>query len=125
MELPHANQLGEDSFGRTHIEALERENIDTSQISVTTDALSGNNKMRGQEDFEIKKSIVGFAQITVEDSGQNCVVTVSGANDLLTPEDVQKSRDVLSKAKVMLCEIQIPRKTALSGMRLANELGGK
>lgn len=50
---------------------------------------------------------------------------MSGANDLLTPEDVQKSRDVLSKAKVMLCEIQIPRKTALAGMRLANELGGK
>jgi len=107
LELPHSNQLGDDSFGRTHIEALERENINTSQISITADALSG------------------YAQIIVEDSGQNCVVTVSGANDLLTPEDVQKSRDVLSKAKVMLCEIQIPRKTALAGMRLANELGVK
>ena len=66
MELPHANQLGEDSFGRTHIEALERENIDTSQISVTTDDLSGNNKMRGQEDFGIKKSqldkLINFSQ---------------------------------------------------------------
>ena len=67
----------------------------------------------------------GVAQIIVEDSGQNSIVIVAGANDHLSPEDVEKSRDLLSKAKVMLCVLEIPRETALAGLRLANELNGK
>ena len=68
--------------------------------------------------------LVGVGQIVVDDSGQNCVVTVNGANDHLTINDVLSSREMLSKAKIMLCELTIPQQTVLAGLKLANELGG-
>jgi ribokinase len=67
----------------------------------------------------------GLAQIIVEDSGQNSIVIVPGANNYLTTEDVMNSRDTFTKAKIMLSVLEIPRETVLSGLKLANELGGK
>ena len=66
-----------------------------------------------------------MGQIVVEDGGQNCVVTVNGANDHLSIQDVQNTRDMLAKAKIMLCELTIPQQTVLAGLKLANELGGR
>jgi len=70
-------------------------------------------------------SRTGVGQIIVEDGGQNCVVTVNGANDYLTTQDVLAARNMLGKAKIMLCELTIPQKTVLAGLKLANELGGR
>ena len=60
----------------------------------------------------------------MEDSGQNSIVIVAGANNYLTPEDVKASRDTLAKAKIMLTVLEVPRETVLAGLKLANELGG-
>lgn len=65
-----------------------------------------------------------MAQIIVEDSGQNSIVIVSGANDFLTPGDVEAARDTLSKAKILLSVLEIPRQTVLAGLKLASQLGG-
>lgn len=65
-----------------------------------------------------------MGQIIVEDGGQNCVVTVNGANDHLSIQDVENTRDMLAKAKIMLCELTIPQQTVLTGLKLANQLGG-
>jgi ribokinase len=67
----------------------------------------------------------GLAQIIVEDSGQNSIVIVPGANNYLTTEDVMNSRSIFPKAKIMLSVLEIPRETVLSGLKLANELGSK
>ncbi len=67
----------------------------------------------------------GLAQIIVEDSGQNSIVIVPGANNCLTSEDVINSRDTLSSAKIMLTVLEVPRQTVLTGLKLANELGGR
>lgn len=67
---------------------------------------------------------IGLAQIIVEDSGQNSIVIVPGANNYLTTEDVMNSRATLTKAKIMLSVLEIPRETVLSGLKLANDLGG-
>ena len=68
---------------------------------------------------------LGVAQILVEDSGQNSIVIVAGANNNLTPEDVEASRDTLAKAKIMLTVLEVPQETVLAGLKLANQLGGK
>ena len=44
--------------------------------------------------------LVGVGQIVVDDSGQNCVVTVNGANDHLTINPV-KQKEQMSKIKTM------------------------
>ena len=67
----------------------------------------------------------GVAQIIVEDSGQNNIVIVSGANNHLSPKDVLASRDLLSGTKVLMSVLEIPEETVLTGLRLANELNSK
>lgn len=98
-------KLGNDSFGKSYLDALKKENILTDFIGLTSEALTG------------------LAQIIVEDSGQNSIVIVPGANNYLTTEDVMNSRATLTKAKIMLSVLEIPRETVLSGLKLANELG--
>lgn len=66
-----------------------------------------------------------MAQIIVEESGQNSIVIIPGANNYLITEDVMNSRDTFTKAKIMLSVLEIPHETVLSGLKLANELGGK
>ena len=66
----------------------------------------------------------GLAQIIVEDSGQNSIVIVPGANNCLTSDDVNSAKAVLTTAKIMLTVLEIPREVVLNGLRLANELGG-
>lgn len=60
----------------------------------------------------------------MEDSGQNSIVIVPGANDHLVSDDVVYARDMLAEAKIMLSVLEIPRETVLFGLKLANELGG-
>jgi len=98
-------KLGDDSFGRSYMDALKVENINTDYVSMTSQA------------------VTGVAQITVEESSQNSIVIVAGANNWLTAEDVTKSRQVIAKAKILLCVLEIPRQAVLTGLRLANSLG--
>lgn len=68
--------------------------------------------------------MIGLAQIIVEESGQNSIVIVPGANNLLNLEDVGQARETVSHAKVMLAVLEIPLQTVLCGLKLANELKG-
>jgi len=68
---------------------------------------------------------LGVAQITVEDSGQNNIVIVAGANNWLTPEDVTQSGQAITQAKILLCVLEIPRQAVLTGLRMANSHGGE
>ena len=65
-----------------------------------------------------------MAQIQVEDSGQNSIVIVAGANDELSVEDVTGCRDLVAGARVFSCVLEIPRPTALAGLALATQLSG-
>jgi len=98
-------KLGDDSFGHSYMDALKAENICTKYVGMTSQATTG------------------VAQICVEDSGQNSIVIVGGANNCLTSEDVLKSREVISQAKILLCVLEIPRAAVLTGLRLANTTG--
>jgi len=110
--------------------ALVNERIKTSGVSFTSEALTGITILLNKLCiifFGLKNLtyLPGVGQIVVEDGGQNCVVTVNGANDHLSIQDVQNTRDMLAKAKIMLCELTIPQQTVLAGLKLANELGGR
>lgn len=50
---------------------------------------------------------------------------MAGANNWLTVEDVTKSRQVIAQAKVLLCVLEVPRQAVLTGLRMANSLGGE
>jgi len=68
----------------------------------------------------------GIALICVDShTGNNSIVIVSGANDLVTREDMKKHKSLLQTADFLVCQLEIPIEASLEAMRIAKEAGVK
>lgn len=67
--------------------------------------------------FAFHFQTTGIAQISVADNGDNQIVVVLGANDTLTLEDVDNSREFIDNAKVMVCQMETPVRATLAALR--------
>ena len=65
----------------------------------------------------------GVALICLAETGQNCIIVVSGANDRYTPGDVQADRPLLAGSRLMLLQLENPIATVSAAARLGKELG--
>lgn len=43
----------------------------------------------------------------------------------MEPSEVQEARDMVARAKVVVCQLEIAPKTTLAALKMAKELGGK
>lgn len=98
-------RVGDDAFGATLREGLTAEGIDVRGVRVTANVASG------------------VALITVDDAGQNTIVIAPGANGALTPADVEESRPLLSGAKLLLLQLEVPVESVHAAARLARARG--
>ena len=93
--------LGRDHAGETLLAALVNDGVDVSavqRVSVHT----------------------GRALIGVSDIGENSIVVVPGANHEITVTDIEKNKTLISAAKVLLCQLEVP----LAVVQRAFELAG-
>ncbi len=98
--------VGDDGYGRRALEDLSRENLETGWIKTVAGAASG------------------VALIMVGHDGENLIAVAPGANDDLTPDDLDAlGDDVVASASVWLTSLEIPLETALGGLRRAREAG--
>ncbi len=95
-------RIGDDGFGRTLIDGLTDEGIDTSFVKVTPNCSSG------------------LAVIGVEDSGQNSITVIPGANGFVTPEDVMAAEELFPLADVLLLQFEIPLPAVQKAVELAH-----
>jgi len=100
-------KVGDDVFGQDTLKNFEKWGVNTNQVYVTHDAFSG------------------VAPIAVDPEGHNSIIIVTGANDLLTPEDIEAVRSVIAKARVLVCQLEIPLETTMTALRIAHEEGVK
>ncbi|OBS74275.1 hypothetical protein A6R68_15182, partial [Neotoma lepida] len=56
---------------------------------------------------------------------QNIIVIVAGANLLLNTEDLKKAASVISRAKVLICQLEISPATSLEALTMAHSSGVK
>jgi ribokinase len=98
-------RLGDDLFGPATIRNFETLGIDTTHVHVTPGVSSG------------------VAPIFVDSAGQNRILVVKGANDRLTPADVDAAADVLRRADFIVLQLEIPVETVFHTLRLARRLG--
>lgn len=75
-------QLGEDDWGEKYRENLDKFNVGTDYV----ETVCGKS--------------TGIAQINVAESGENQIVIIPGANDLLSPVDIEKAQEALDSSKV-------------------------
>src|SRR5690349_17660739 len=94
-EVSMVTRVGTDLFGPATIENFRRMGINTEYV------------------HQIEGVSSGVAPIFVEPDGQNRILVVKGANDLLKPADVEAAEDVLKRADCILLQLEIPLETVL------------
>ncbi|MBE3519201.1 MAG: ribokinase [Firmicutes bacterium] len=102
-----AGRVGEDAFKDILLRSLKEAGVDARLVEVTP----------GTE--------TGSAFITVDDAGQNSIVIVPGANARCSAEDVERVRPLLSAAKVLMLQLEIPMEAVEMAARTASASGVK
>jgi ribokinase len=86
-------KVGDDVFGSQAVQNFEESGIDTSYVTVD------------------KLLASGIALITVDRHAENSIVVASGANNALTPADVDAARPAIKTASVLLTQLETPLET--------------
>uniref|UniRef100_G1KWF4 Ribokinase n=1 Tax=Anolis carolinensis TaxID=28377 RepID=G1KWF4_ANOCA len=74
---------------------------------------------------QVEDAATGAASIVVNSEGQNFIVIVAGANLLLNSNDLKKAAHVISKAKVVVCQLEVTPAISLEAMKMAHASGVK
>lgn len=98
-------RVGDDLFGPATVENFRAQGIDTRCVRVTPGVSSG------------------VAPIFVEPSGQNRIWVVKGANDRLTPADVDAAAEVIRGADYLVLQLEIPLETVYYAIGFAHRHG--
>ena len=96
--------VGNDAYGEALRGALLAEQIDCRAVS-TVDGSSG------------------VALIVVDDSSQNSIVIVPGANSALTAETIDRFDSVIRAADVLICQLEVPDASVGHALKRGRELG--
>lgn len=104
-ESHFVSMIGEDLFGEMAIKLYEQEGVHTSHLRRTTARNTG----------------VGF--ITLNAAGDNHIVLDMGANELLTPADVDAAESLIAQSDVVLAVLEIPPIAAARALELAQRHG--
>lgn len=100
-------RVGDDGFGSQLVRNLIEESVDCNAVAVETNCESG------------------LAIIGVEDSGENSIIVVPGANARLTPEAIDQATSVIGKSDVLMVQLEIPMPTVIAGVSIAKQSGVK
>jgi ribokinase len=98
-------RVGSDLFGPATIENFNKFGIDTSYVK------------------QIEGLSSGVAPIFVEPGGQNRILVVKGANDTLTPADVDAAAETLKTADCIVLQFEIPLETVYYAIAFARTHG--
>jgi ribokinase len=98
-------KLGRDVFGEGTLENFRELGVDTTHVTFTDEAFSG------------------VAPIAVDAEGRNSIIIVTGANDLLSRDDLEHARPAIAAADVLVCQLELPVETSLAALRIAREEG--
>jgi len=96
-------KVGKDLFGEATVRNFNSFGVDTTHVKI------------------VEGAPTGVAPIFVEPSGQNRIIVVKGANDRLTPEDVDAAAAELSRVHTIIMQFEVPLETIYHTVRFARE----
>lgn len=67
----------------------------------------------------------GLAVVTVAADGENSIVVIPGANATVTPADVERHRDLLADAAIVVVQGELPRATVEAAALTAHAVGAR
>jgi ribokinase len=97
--------VGSDDMGNTLLESLKNDRVDIALVK------------------KIEGVSTGIASITVDSAANNCIIVVSGANNMLTTEDIEASYDAIQNSDVVVAQLEVPIASVEIALRTAKQLG--
>jgi len=99
-------KVGKDLFGQDYLNHYQQLGFDTRYVTMTDAAATG------------------VAPIWVDEkSGNNAIIVTTGANDLLSPADVEAAREAIVAAQIVLCQWECSLECTLAALRIAHAAG--
>lgn len=98
-------RIGSDARGRSVLDNLKAEGVDTSELSIDPGAPTG------------------IALVMVNGAGEKQIMTAPGANRRLTRDHVVNAAPLIERARVLLLELEVPIEALKAGVRLARPQG--
>lgn len=100
-------KVGNDPFGKRALEQYRAEGIDVKHILTDPEQPSG------------------VALIMVDAQGENSIAVASGANAHLTTKDINNAKEILSRADIVLMQLETPINTVEHAANVAKRSGAK
>ncbi|NPV53842.1 MAG: ribokinase [Firmicutes bacterium] len=100
-EVHMVGRVGDDIFGETLIQNLKAAGVDAGRVRKDPEAGSG------------------LALITVDATGQNSIVVALGANNRVSPEDVDSARDLIETSDALIMQLEIPIEIVIYATQIA------
>jgi ribokinase len=99
--------VGNDRRGRTLVGQLDRESVRTTYV------------------IEKARAETGAAVVHVDKSGEHQLLTVPGANRLLSDMDVERACGRIERARVVLAQLEVPASAVTVAFKWARGVGAK
>lgn len=96
--------VGNDSFGKTLVDHLTNQGINTKRI------------------MTVKDTSTGIATIILSE-GDNSIIVVPGANNHVTPEVIEKHEEAIENSNILLLQLEIPLESVVRAVELAKRHG--
>jgi len=96
-------RVGDDEFGENLKDELEKAGVDHENVIVDANTSSG------------------VALIAVEDSAENFIIVIPGANGQVDDQDLKRLEAVLTRSAVLLLQLEITLKMVMAAAKLAKE----
>ncbi|MEJ8815077.1 ribokinase [Variovorax ureilyticus] len=97
-------RVGDDAFGQALKTSLEGDAIETRHVATAP-------------------ASTGVALIMVDDSAQNRISLIPGANAFVGDDDVARLQDDLAGARLLLLQLEVPMESVLKAATLSHEKG--
>ncbi|MEH6996367.1 ribokinase, partial [Neobacillus drentensis] len=96
--------VGNDSFGKTLVDHLTNEGINTESI------------------LKVEDNSTGIASIILWEA-DNSIIVVPGANNHVTPEVIERHEDKIINSNILLVQLEIPLESVYRAVELAKKHG--
>ncbi|HPE67584.1 MAG TPA: ribokinase, partial [Synergistales bacterium] len=118
VEAPHFD-IGFGGKGANQAVALARLGADVLMVSKVGDDIFGLEVKRNFEENGIDSRYVdvvvgasnGVAPIFVDKDANNSILIIKGANNALSPEDVDRAAEDIKKCNLIILQLEVPLKT--------------
>jgi ribokinase len=97
--------VGRDQSGELLIRSIQENGVNTDFLKITDDAPTGT------------------VIVTVDDTAENTMMVVKGANEMIRIEDVDASLELIRKSTVLLVQMEVPHEVVLYAMQQARQHG--